>query len=234
MKKNYTKQTFKVSEKDKWLKARKIGGSSASAIVGLNPYMNALDIFCSIENSKDEKEEAKGERVEYGKLLEPLIRKNITANFAHKYAVRNPKGYEMYIRKDKPYMTATLDGTMSDRLTKEKWIIEIKTHEMGDAEDRAKWERNEIPDNYLIQCLHYLAVLNDHVGVLFVAKLKYMNYETNEPYKETIMYLKIKRKDYEKVIADLEQAETNYMENHIKKHIPPSVSLSIMEEQPNE
>ena len=133
--KNYTKENY-GKDKNAWLNHRGIGGTSASAIVGLNPYQTKLDIYCAIENPKEEKDEATGERVDYGRKLEPLIRNNINANFSHKYKVRNPKGFEMYRRKDKPYMTATLDGTMTSLTDpNEKWVIEIKTHDMGDSED---------------------------------------------------------------------------------------------------
>lgn len=230
--KNYSKENY-GKDKNAWLNHRGIGGTSASAIVGLNPYQTKLDIYCAIENPKEEKDEATGERVDYGRKLEPLIRSNIEANFSHKYKVRNPKGFEMYRRKDKPYMTATLDGTMTSLTDpKEKWVIEIKTHDMGDSEDRAKWEGKEIPQHYLIQCLHYLSVLNDYVGVLFVAKLRYMNFDTDEPYKETILYLKIERKDYQDTIADLEKAITNFWENNVMEHVPPAVKdLSLMKEE---
>jgi len=233
--KNYTRENY-GKDKNAWLTNRGIGGTSASAIVGLSPYKTKLDIYCAITNPNDEKQEATGDRVDYGRTLEPLIRNNIKANFSHKYKVKNPKGFEMYRRKDKPYLTATLDGTMTSLTDpKEKWIIEIKTHDMGDSEDRAKWENKEIPTNYLIQCLHYLNVLNDYQGVLFVAKLRYMNFEANEPYKETIMYLKIERKDYEQQLADLETAITNFWEHNVLPHIPPTVSgLSLMEEESNE
>lgn len=232
--KKYLKENY-GNDKNAWLTNRGIGGTSASAIVGHNPYQTALDIYCAIENPEQEKEETENERTIYGKLLEPLIRNNIKANFSHKYKVNSPKGFVMYRRKDKSYMTATLDGTMVSLTDKkEKWIIEIKTHDMGDSEDRAKWENNQIPDHYLIQCLHYLAVMNDYTGCLFVAKLRYMNYETDEPYQEKIIYLKIRRSDYEQLIADIETAETNFMENNVKPHIPPSVSVSIMEEENNE
>ena len=230
MKRLYRKE--KYGTKNEWLLARGIGGSSASALIDKNPYQTKLDVYCAITNPKLKEEDEGNERTRYGQALEPLLRNNIKQLFASKYRVQNPNGFTMYRRIDKPFMTATVDGLMTSLTDpKERWIIEIKTHFMGDAEDRANWENHNIPDNYLIQCIHYLAVMPDITGVLFVAKLCYMNYETNEPYEEKIIYLKITRNDYAKLIADLEEVETNFWENNIVKRIPPSISLSIMEEK---
>ena len=50
MKKLYKKVKFKTEEE--WLENRSIGGSSASALLGYNPYMNAMDIYLSHVNPK--------------------------------------------------------------------------------------------------------------------------------------------------------------------------------------
>ena len=55
------KKLYKVEhygkDRQEWLKNRGFGGSSVSAIFGKNPYMNALDIYCSAFNKNDEKNE---------------------------------------------------------------------------------------------------------------------------------------------------------------------------------
>lgn len=231
----YKKEKFKT--KSEWLTHRSIGGSSASALFGANPYMTALDIYCASVSPTNEKEENETVNTVYGQENEPLIREIVKVNFAKKFEVESPKGYVMYRRKDKPYMSATLDGLMTNiENPKEKWILEIKTHDVQSNADLEEWN-GHLPQNYFIQCLHYLAVLNDTVGCWLVAKLRFLDYDTGLPRTadngkcgEEIRYYKIERKDFVDDIAKLEQVETDFQENHINKHIPPEINIDIMED----
>lgn len=234
--KNYKKEKFKT--KEEWLKNRGFGGSSASALLNANPYMTPLDIYCATVSPENEKEDSGDDTVstQYGIDNEPLIRELVKINFANKFEVVSPSGYEMYRRKDKPYMTATLDGLMKDVSTKKKWILEIKTHDVRSNADLEEWN-GHLPQNYFIQCLHYLAVLNDCVGAYLVAKLRFIDYDTGLPRTadtgkcgEEIRYYKIERKDFAKDIIFLEQVETDFQEKYIAKHIPPDININIMEE----
>lgn len=230
--KNYKKEKFKT-EKD-WLNHRGFGGSSASALMGCNPYMTALDIYCSAVNEiKNEPNENENESTQYGKLLEPVIRDIVKYNFMNKYRMQTPNGYTMYRSTKYPFMTATLDGILTDIETGEKWVLEIKTHDLRDSEDRAIWKTG-IPKNYLYQCLHYLAVMNDFVGAILVAKLRTIDYSTGLVDKEEIAYYYIKRENSIKSIANLIEVEKNFQENHILKRIPPSVAMPLMEEEGKE
>lgn len=200
--------------------------------------MTALDVYCASVSPVNEEDKDNHETAStiYGTQSEPIIRELVKINFANKFKVQSPNGYTMYRRKDKPYLTATLDGLMTDIVSKEKWILEIKTKEIISSADLKEWE-GHLPDNYFIQCLHYLMVLNDCKGVWLVAKLRYLDFDTGLPRTadigkcgEEIRYYKIERKDFEKDIAYLEQVETDFQENHIAKHIPPKVNIDIMEE----
>lgn len=220
----------KYLDKKSWLSARAIGGSSASALLDANPYQTKLDIYCAIVNPKEDKEQKENVNTLYGVALEPIIRASVKENFKNKFKTQSPNGWTMYRRKDKPFMTATIDGLMTSLTDhKERWVLEIKTHDVRGNEDRQEWD-GRIPQNYFIQCLHYLAVMNDVKGVLLVAKLRYVNYDTDEVYKEEIIYSKIERSEFEKDIAYLEQVETDFWENNIGKKIPPEVHIDIMED----
>lgn len=234
----YKKEKFKT--KEEWLNNRAFGGSSASALFGVNPYMSNLDIYCacvSEPNEKDIDEDDDNASTIYGQENEPIIRELVKIDFANKFDVKSPNGYEMYRRTDKPYMTATLDGLMTTITTpKEKWILEIKTHDVRNSADLEEWN-GHLPQNYFIQVLHYLAVLNDTKGAWLVAKLRYIDYETGLPRTagngkcgEEIRYYKIERKDFEKDIAKLEQVETDFYENYVAKRVPPPINITLMEE----
>ena len=234
MKRLYSKE--KYATKLEWLKARQFGGSSASALFDTNPYMSKLDIYCSCvnptENQTDE-DRNQNELTIYGQEAEPIIRELVKVNFANTFKVQSPNGWTMYRRNDKSYMTATLDGLLINLQNKEKWILEIKTHEVRGAEDYVQWH-NALPLNYAIQCLHYLAVLNDTQGCLLVAKLKFMNYELNQVESEEIRYYWLPRKDYLEKIAEVERVETKFYEEHIAKQIPPNIKVGFMEKKQDE
>lgn len=227
--KNYTKETYK--NRADWLKSRGIGGSSASAILGMNPWTNRLNLYCSVisEDGKADKEDDT-EAKRYGTECERHIREIAKMNLAQcGMRVRGPSSYEMYRRKDKPWMTATLDGVITDLRTGEKGILEIKTHDVSGKADLAKWE-GKIPDNYFVQVLHYLAVVNDAEFAIIAAKLRFFDYSRRERnlYREEIRYYEIRRDDpsIASQISYLEKKETEFWEENIEKRAMPKMTIA--------
>lgn len=226
-KKLYKVERFK-NEKE-WLEHRGIGGSSASAIVNMNPYINCLQLYNSIIYEK-EKKSMINESIIYGTKAEPLIRKQYELDFPE-YKVRTPKQHEMYRRVDKPYLTATLDGVLVDKKTKRKGILEIKTHDIKNLADDQYWGNN-LPQNYFIQVLHYLMVMNDFEFVELVAKLRFYDYFAiggKKLLRTEYRYYHIERNDesIKKWLDYLEKKETEFFEVNIKNKIPPQISIEL-------
>lgn len=212
------------------MRARVIGGSSASAIVGKNPYKSKFDIYTDLTSHRKLNEKPTNEAMEFGNHLEPLIRKAFA--FDHpQYIVKAPKGHEMFARYDKLWMTATLDGHLIHKISKKKLILEIKTHDIRNRKDDEEWQVT-IPVNYFIQVIHYLNVMNDYEGVILVARLRFFDYYHEDGKKllrtETRYYY-IDRKDEEvqKQMIALENAETKFWEENVTKHIPPAMKVII-------
>lgn len=227
MNKLYTIETY--DNRVEWLKNRgAFGGSSASAIFGANPYMSALDVYCSAinPNINEYEDDNPNEIQKYGQDAESIIRDLVKLNFAKKYDTQEPNGFTMYRRIDKPFMTATLDGIMVEKSSGEKDILEIKTHIVLNGNDLENWEER-LPQNYFIQGIHYLAVVNDTKGVRFACKLQWLDYATGLPEKEEIRYYYIDREKHLKDIAYLEEVETDFYHNHIEKRIPPNITISL-------
>ncbi len=227
-KKHYRKVKFK--NRIDWLKWRKFGGSSASALFNANPYQTALDVYCSAinPNINEKEDDNPTTSQEYGRDAEELIRKIVQLNFKGKFKVISPNGLTAYYRLDKPYLTATIDGMLVDLLTGEKWVLEIKTHDVLNSEDLLNW-LNHLPQNYFIQNLHYQVVLDDTVGSVCVAKLRFFKYVdgVREIDHEEIRYYWLPRKDFIRDIALLEKVETDFYENNIKKKIPPNITIQM-------
>lgn len=230
VKKLYKKETFKT--KEEWLNARGLGGSSASAILGKNPYMSILDLYSSIVlSNKKKKANRSNSSMEYGTRNEPLIRRIFADDFSEKFKVIAPRNNEMYRRIDKPYMTATLDGVLINKETKEKGILEIKTHDVRNREDNKLWLKR-IPDNYFIQVLHYLLVMNTFTFVVLVAKLRFYDYfheDGKKLLKTEFRYYYIDRNDenIRKQLEYLESAETKFWEENVKKKVMPKIKIKF-------
>jgi predicted phage-related endonuclease len=225
--KNYTKERYK--NKEEWLKNRGLGGTSASAITGNSKWKDKLELFNSIIIGNEHETQKTNESLMYGTACEPLIRKQFELDFANKYKVITPKGYELYRRKDKPYMTATPDSLLIDLQAKKKGIQEIKTHDVLNREDAEEWN-GSIPQNYFEQVIWYLAVMDDIDFVEVTAKLKFYDYFDEggkKLLKSETRYYYIAREDVKDSIKALETIVTRYWEENIIKGEIPNVYITF-------
>lgn len=213
----YTKETYKTREE--WLSGRSIGGSSAAAILNLNPWLTKIELFNAMLWGAPEK--ADNPVLAYGRELEPIIRKEYIADHPQ-YKVRPPRGYEMYRDKENPMLTATVDGLLVELATGRKGILEIKTHDVRSARDAMEWEQGRIPNNYIVQMLHYLLVLSDHEFCEFVARLRFFDNDGVGfvPSKAVTIYKHIERSEVEEQIKFLKMQEFIFTKN-IELGIPP-------------
>lgn len=138
-----------------WLNARKgIGGSDASAVLGLNPYKTNVDLYLEKTGKKIPADISDKPYVQYGHDAEPLLRQLFTLD--HPEYMVDYYGDNMIRNRNFPWAHASLDGELTDQDGR-KGILEIKTTNILQSMQREKW-RNQIPDNYYIQVLHYIMV----------------------------------------------------------------------------
>lgn len=150
-------------DREEWLKGRVpyITGTGASAIVGRNPYKTNLEYY-------DEKRRKITDAVpdnpfmEYGRRSEPLIREMFKLDYPD-YQVEYEDN-NLWTNDDYPFAAASLDGWLHDERDR-SGILEIKTAEILKAQQREKWH-DQIPDNYYIQVLHYMMVLDADFAIL--------------------------------------------------------------------
>lgn len=139
-----------------WLKARSygIGGSDAAAVIGKSPYKSNVDLFDEKTGRKVAEDISDKPYVQYGNGAEPLIRKL----FALDYPEYKVEYHENRILRsvEHPFMQASLDGELTDQEGR-RGILEIKTSNILQPGQWTKW-KDQIPDNYYIQVLHYLIV----------------------------------------------------------------------------
>lgn len=142
----------KDMSKNEWKSWRKqgIGGSDASAIAGLNKWKSPLNVY--IDKVEPIEEDSISEAAEWGIRQEPIIRDKFREEHPE---LKVKQSYIMWQSVEHPFMIANVDGLLFHE--EKGWgVLEIKTsHEWRLGE----WSEETIPEDYLIQCQHYLYVL---------------------------------------------------------------------------
>lgn len=154
--------------KEAWKAGRShVGGSDASALVGMNPYKDNVRLWQEKTGQVEPVDISDKPYVMYGTEAEYHLRELFKMDFPE---------YEMFYQdnnmwlNDKyPFAHASLDGWLRDRDGR-MGVWECKTTNILQSMQREKWD-HRIPDNYYIQCLWYLAV-TEFDFVVLKAQLK--------------------------------------------------------------
>lgn len=183
-------------------KQQGFGGSDAATILGLNPYKSAFTLWLE-KTGEIEPAAVNNEYVEWGNLLEPVIRDKF----------REETGFAVFenhfvIQHDEhDFMLANIDGEVIDpQFDGKHGILEIKTTSERNAKN---WEEG-CPDHYMLQIQHYLAVTGYEYA--YVACLIGGHH---------FKYFLIHRDDY--VIDRLISAEMDFQKK-VDQKIPPEIT----------
>lgn len=140
-----------------WLEDRRkgIGGSDVAAVLGLSkwktPYQVWQDKLGLIPATPD------NDSMKWGRLLEPVVRQQYAEATGRE--VKVPTGILQH--QDHKFMLANLDGFTDDGR-----IVEIKTARRQDGWGDAGTD--EVPQEYLLQVQHYMAVTKFEVADIAV------------------------------------------------------------------
>ena len=126
-----------------------IGGSDAGAIAGLNPWKSPVDVY--LEKTGEAPEVEQNEAMYWGTLLEDTIARAYAEKTGHKIQRRT----KTLRHPEMPWMLAHLDRViLGDR--RGPGVLEIKT--AGRPDGWGEPGTDEIPDYYMAQVAHYMAV----------------------------------------------------------------------------
>lgn len=133
--------------REEWLKDRMtgIGGSDAPAALGLSQWKTPYALWQEKRGEGIEIEDS--ESMLWGRALEPVIRQQYAERTGR--TVRLPDGIIRHPQID--FMLANVDGVTDDQR-----VLEIKTART--SQDWGEPGTDEIPQVYLVQVQHYLAV----------------------------------------------------------------------------
>ena len=186
-----------------WLEYRKqgIGGSDASVVCGINRYKSPVELWMD-KTGQIPPQEA-GEAAYWGTQLEPFVR----AEFTKRTGIEVSQFKNLLQSEEHPFMLANLDGIceVPDYGT---CIFEAKT---ASAYKAGEWE-DTIPDEYMCQIQHYMAVTG-YAGA-YIAVLIGGN---------TFRWKFVERD--EELISMLIELETDFW-NHVQDCTPPPLDGS--------
>lgn len=209
-----------LASHEEWLASRKkIGGSDAACILGLNPYKSNIELF-DIKTGRAEQEDISDKPyVKYGTEAEELLRELFKLDFPQykvDYVENNIWENDKY-----PFSHASLDAWITDQNGR-KGVWECKTTEIINPSQKAKWD-NKIPDNYYIQVLHYLLVTEFDFAIL-KGQLKYRH---NDEMWLVTKHYHIERSEVEEDIQYLAEKEKEFWGYIERNERPPLILPDI-------
>jgi len=137
-----------------WLETRKkgLGGSDIAAIMGLNRFKGPTDVW--LEKTGRETREVESEAAHWGAHLEePIADYYRDQNEVRFVRLKNP----LAIHPEYPFLMASPDRLLYPVSLREG--LEIKTAGLRMAHKWGEPGTDMIPEEYLMQCHHYMAVL---------------------------------------------------------------------------
>lgn len=193
---------------EKWLMYRRkyVGGSDASAILGVNHYKTNLDLYYdkigALPLPKDEDDdEGSFRRKLWGHLAEEFIARCYQRDHPGERVIVDTN---MYTMNGRPYIGGDVDGII--RMPDGHYaVLEIKTTSFF---NREAWANNSIPIPYEVQLRHYMAIMG-----LWEARIVCM-------VDPTTFYVRKLTRNLDKEF-ELVKAIDEFWKNHVEKKEPP-------------
>jgi len=215
---------------DEWLNARRktIGGSDASAVVGMNPYKSNIDLWLEKTGQTVPADISDEPYVKYGTEAEKHLRELFKLDFPQ-YQVFYEEN-NMFLNDKYPWGHYSADGWLEERIPVNdgtdvivrKGILEIKTTEILRSMQKEKWNK-QVPDNYYIQLLHGMMIMEADFAIL-KAQLKVVI--DGVPYLQTKHY-HVERSEVEADIKYLAESEERFWIQKNKRQMPSLILPEI-------
>lgn len=201
-------------DREAWLRSRQaqgIGGSECAAIVGVSPWMTAVELWRLKTGQAQAKDLSDNEAVQRGVAMEPAIREFFKALHPEWTVEHHP--YDLLFQSERPFIFASLDGEITDDAGRRR-VLEIKT---GTTMKWNEWKDGSIPENYALQCAHQL--LATGYDIVNVIALLYRQNGDME-----LLEREIWREDFEDDIAYLAEKETEFW-RCVQERRPPRQAI---------
>lgn len=201
--KQYVKEldTTKIT-KEQWLQERKrgIGGSDVASILNQNKYKNSYQLWLEKTGQIEIKFEGN-----YFTTIGNLLEEFVAQEFCRETNKEVKKETNFLIHKEYPFMIANID----------RWVVgenaglECKTANIFKLKE---YEKGNIPKEYILQCMHYMAITGAthwYLAVLIVGTAnKFFTFKI--PRSEHLIKIIIqKEKEFWECIQNKKEPEIN-------------------------
>lgn len=223
------------SEKD-WLeiKSKTIGGSECAAVIDKSKWVTKDSLFNKLVYGQKVSISVNDKMIAGAKAENHIKELFYLDNQGIYKEVKLPKTKKcIFIRKDKEYISCTPDSLAKSVNDNSLYGLEIKYVDLRNRQAIEMWANNELPIQYLSQCLQYLIVFKEMKGVCLYAHLKHYKQvgDTEEwkvDYSEQRQYwLYRSDENVAKQVAYLEEKETEFMEKYVSKQIRPKAIIKL-------
>lgn len=157
-----------------------LGGSDVAAAIGLSPYKTPVDLWLEKTGQREPDDLSDNERVHFGNVLEDVV----AAEFSRRTGLQVRRDNRTLFHPEHGYLLAHIDRAVVGRSRGFRAGLECKTAGTW-AANPDLWgegaellatdtgveilrEDDRIPDWYLVQCAHYMAVTNSDLWFLAV------------------------------------------------------------------
>ena len=207
-------------DRQAWLEERKkgIGGSDASAIVGMNPYKPNIALWEEKTGRVIPEDIGDKPYVKYGVDAEFHLRELFKLDY-QQYEV-DYEEFKIHKNEQHPFIFATLDGELTDIETGERGVLEIKTTNILQSMQKEKWN-DKIPDNYYIQILHQLLA----TGFDFAILKAHLRSDWGNEVRISTKHYTIRRTEVEQDLKFLFEKEIHFWNEYVLKDKRPNLIL---------
>lgn len=188
-----------ISEKQRKERSEYIGASDCAAVLGLSRWRTPLQIWGEKTGAMRQDDITENLAIEVGTELEELVCKL----FAKRTGKEVRRVNETQTHPKYPFIRCNIDR----RVVGEDAVLEAKTASAWKAKE---WEGEEVPQEYILQCLHQLAVTGKKVA--YIAVLIGGNH--------SFVFKKIERD--EKIIDEIISQEVKFWKEFVEKNVIPT------------
>lgn len=152
------------NNREEWLEKRQasIGASEIASALGLSKFQTNVELWEIKTGAKEAKDLSRNDRVAFGKDAERFVR--------GLFSIENPEyamdyhEFDILQREDKPWMTCTLDGELTDSSGKQG-VWECKTVGIDKPSAWKEWD-GCVKESYYCQVLWQMAITGFDFAIL--------------------------------------------------------------------
>lgn len=197
----------------------RIGASEIAIICGFSHFKSKTELWKEKTGRKTPDDISDNDLVAYGKEAEKYLRGLFALKHKDKYDVEYHE-FRVYYNESDPFLTATLDGELTEKETGRRGIYECKTCYIKSKSALEEWQFNKIPDKYYCQICQQFHVTDFDFAVLN-AELRFPDG------KAEIREYTIERTDIEQDIEYVVEQGREFWEDYVVTDIEPPVTFRL-------